>query len=482
MSRHEHGIGGGMGAFAGFKAEYDALDAAYCDGSLTRDALGQWRTRRLQAVLAHAKAASRFYAKRLASIDPAAIDASDLSALPFTTKDDLRDQMLDILSGGINDAIFYYETTGTTGAATPCPRDKKESYASNLQLRHAYQDIVAQDFPDGHRPVIGILGPTEAHSFTDTLGAIAYDLDLCAAKIWPGSPIIGFDKCLSLMRDLKIEVIATAPGQVMTLAKEAIKRGLDPKRDFSVKVFMLSGELCTPELTANLESLWGAKVYNSLYGSQEAFVIASATPRDHLRPHAPNYIFEVVDPETGAHVGATGRGELVVTCLVDGVKPLIRYRTGDIVDLTDDGSARLFDALRVQVVGRVKDAVELNGRRFTAAQIESALMRGVRDCLGYQIVIGDDQGRDTIVAKLELPRLAAAERKALAERVQAHVLEALGAECTALVVDDLSEHVNMGGWIKWKSARLVDSREARAANADDIELTTADLLSRLKSQ
>ncbi len=58
----------------------------------------------------------------------------------------------------------------------------------------------------------------------------------------------------------------------MTLAKEAMKRGLDPKKDFHVKVLMLSGiELCTPELAENLENLWNAKIYNSLYGSQEAF-------------------------------------------------------------------------------------------------------------------------------------------------------------------------------------------------------------------
>lgn len=463
-----------------FKARYAGIDQAYRSGALTRQALDDWRTRQLRTVLAHVKARSAFYAEKLAGFDPADISLRSLAELPFTTKNDLREQVYRIMSGSINDSIFYYETTGTTGAATPCPRDKKESYASNLQLRHAYQDVIAQNFPAGHRPVLGVLGPTEAHSFTDTLGAIGYDLDLCVAKIWPGSPIIGFDKCLKLMRELRIEVIATAPGQVMTLAKEARKRGLDPHRDFNVKVFMLSGELCTPELTENLHSLWGARPYNSLYGSQEAFVIASTTPQGRLRPHLPNYVFEVVDPHSGAYVGPTGQGELVVTCLVDGVKPLIRYRTGDIVSLRDNGSANLFDAFDIDVVGRVKDAVELNGRRFTAANIEAALMHNVRGCYGYQIIIGRSGNADTIVAKLEMPQLAPAERKAAIQSVQASISERLGCECTALVVDDLSEHVNMGGWIKWKSARLVDSREDPADAAEGAELTSAALLARLK--
>lgn len=475
MSRHDIELDA-------FKDRYAAIDAAYRGGSLTRQALDEWRTQQLRTVLAHVKARSPFYAERLAGCEPANIGSGDLSALPFTTKDDLRQQMYRIMSGSMNDAIFYYETTGTTGAATPCPRDKKESYASNLQLRHAYQDIIERNFPAGHRPVLAVLGPTEAHSFTDTLGAIGYELDLCVAKIWPGSPIIGFDKCLKLLRELSVEVVATAPGQVMTLAKEARKRGLDPRRDFNVKVFMLSGELCTPELTENLNSLWGARAYNSLYGSQEAFVIASATPEDRLRPHLPNYIFEIVDPYSGAYVGPVGRGELVVTCLVDGVKPLIRYRTGDIVELRDNGASNLFNAFEIEVVGRVKDAVELNGAHYTAAQIEAALMQDVRGCYGYQIIIGRNGAADTILAKLEMPELGAAERKAAIQGVQTRIAQKLGCECTAMVVDDLSEHVNMGGWIKWKSARLVDSRESPSDNAEGAELTAASLLARLQQK
>ncbi|HEX2580882.1 MAG TPA: AMP-binding protein [Dongiaceae bacterium] len=462
-----------------FQAQYNEIDEAYRAGMLTRKALEEWRNRQLKKVLAHVKARSPFYAQKLANIDVSGFRVEDIGRLPYTTKADLREQMHRIMSGTINEAAFFYETTGTTGAATPCPRDKKESYASNLQLRHAYQDVIEHNFPKGHRPVFAVLGPTEAHSFTDTLGAVGYELDLCVAKIWPGSPIIGFDKCLKLLRDLDVEVIATAPGQVMTLAKEARRRGLDPKRDFKVKVFMLSGEICTPELAANLESLWGARAYNSLYGSQEAFVIASATPAGKLRPHLPNYVFEIVDPATGQSLGSTGQGELVVTCLVDGVKPLVRYQTGDIVNLRDNGSSNLFDAFDIEVVGRVRDSVELNGRFFTAAQVEAALMREVRGCIGYQIVITRSGNTDTILAKLELLESEAAERKAVVQRVRNSVMDALGCECTIMVVDDLSEHVNMGGWIKWKSARLVDSRESLSLDSREAETKTETLLAQL---
>lgn len=462
-----------------FKERYNPIDYSYRNGTISRVALAAWREQQLRTVLKHAKDNSVFYASRLDNVDVDSITIDQLEAIPFTTKDDLREQMADIMSGTINDAIYYYETTGTTGAATPCPRDKKESYASNLQLKHAYEDIVRANFPEQHRPVMAVLGPTEAHSFTDTLGAIGYDLDMCVAKIWPGSPIIGFEKCLDLLRKLDVEIVATAPGQVMTLAKEALRRGLDPKRDFKVKVFMLSGELCTPELAANLESLWGARVYNSLYGSQEAFVIASATRENRLRPHVPNYIFEIVNPTTGERLGACGHGELVVTCLVDGVKPLIRYRTGDIVTLADNGGENLFAAFDIEVVGRVRDAVEINGKNYTAAQIESALMQDVLGCVGYQILIGKQAENDTLLAKFEVPGLEPDATKALLQKIRDNVQQRLACECTPMMVNDLSEHVNMGGWIKWKSARLIDGREAVSSDDQAAELTTDTLLARL---
>jgi phenylacetate-CoA ligase len=461
-----------------FIDRYDQITLEYRDKSLDFESLASWHKERLVDVLNHVKEKSKFYSKHLAHISPNLVDLNNLCELPFTTKDDLRDQMFDMMSGTLSDAAYYYETTGTTGVATPCPRDINESYVSNTQLKFAYEDVIKGLFPEGHKPILGILGPTEVHSFSDTLGSIAMDIGICHAKAWPGSPVIGFDKCLNLLKDLKIEIVATSPGQVMTLAKEAKKRGLDPLKDFSIKAFMLSGELCTNELVGNLESLWGAKVFNSLYGSQEAFVIASTTPKNTLRPHLLNYIFELVNPETGDYIGASGVGELVVTCLVSGIKPLIRYRTGDIVEITKDiNSDSIFDAYEIKVVGRVRDSVRLNGQAYTAAQIESAILRNVTGCLGYQILISQNDGRDSIITKLEIPGMAADRKKEILTSVNQSIKNNLGCENTVMLVDDLSDHVNLGGWIKWKAARLIDTREGLIESS--AELTPEVLLTRL---
>ncbi|KPW08469.1 hypothetical protein ALO90_200160 [Pseudomonas amygdali pv. aesculi] len=116
-----------------FKKHYDPVHRDYWTDVLTDSELAQWQQQQLRKVVDHVKRTSPFYGKHLAQFEAHTLTLDDLPRLPFTTKDDLREAGFDILSGPLEEAIFYYETTGTTGPATPCPRDAKESYASNQQ-------------------------------------------------------------------------------------------------------------------------------------------------------------------------------------------------------------------------------------------------------------------------------------------------------------------------------------------------------------
>lgn len=442
-----------------FKQQYDAIHHAYWNDSLSDITLAAWHQEKLREVVGHVKQFSPFYARRLAQIDERSLTLNDLSTLPFTTKDDLREAGFEILSGPLEDSIFYYETTGTTGPSTPCPRDRRESYASNRQLVMAYQSVIEKHFAD-EKTVVGIMGPTEVHSFGDTLSDVCIQLDLCSAKIWPHSPVIGWPKALQLLKDLRIGVLASAPGLLLAMAKEAEQQGFNPRVDFALRAFMMSGELCTPALKNNLYSLWGAQAYDSLYGSQETMVIAACNANDQLVPHRLNYLIEVLDPKSGKSLGNDGEGELCVTMLIPGSKPLIRYRTGDLVSIQSRLSCTQSMRQTVKVVGRIKDAVHLNDRPFSAAQIEQALLEGVEQCLGYQIILSRDNDRDTVIAKLEMSRFFSGDCGRLVLLIKERLRERLGVEATVMVVGDLGEHVNLGSWFSWKEARIVDQRQS----------------------
>ncbi|WP_052847667.1 phenylacetate--CoA ligase family protein [Streptomyces avicenniae] len=447
------------GPAADFAARYLALHRAFYDRSLTDDALAAWRTGQLRAVLDQVSTGSPFYARHLKGIDLDAVTPDDLTALPYTTKAQLREQMLDVLSRPLADALFFYETTGTTGRATPCPRDAREIVASNAHVTESWASIFRHHFGE-HAPRIGLMGPTEVHSFGDTLGDVARNVGSLNAKIWPYSPVIGFEKALQLMKDLELEVICCTPGVALTLAKAAEHFGHDLRRDFSVKLLFVTGEMCTPALAHNLETVWGADVYNILYGSQEAFVVATACRNKRMHLSQTNYLVEVVDPETEESKGPRGGGELTVTMLMDGVKPLVRYRTGDVVVVEESGCDCEMPGDVVRLVGRTLDRLDLGGRQFTAGQIETAVMTGVTGSAGYQVVIDrDDAGRDALTVRLELLAGLVDDPAALADGVRARAAEALGVPVTVeLSEDGLDPIVSTGAFVSWKAARIVDRR------------------------
>ncbi|WP_274558708.1 phenylacetate--CoA ligase family protein [Streptomyces spiramyceticus] len=440
-----------------FLDRYLPLHARYVAGELTEGEWELWAEGQLRRVVALAQSGSPFYARRLEGVDPASLTLAALPDLPFTTKNDLREAMHAILSRDLDEACFFYETTGTTGPATPCPRDQREVIASNAHVTEGWRNIFAEHFPE-RSPRVGIMGPTEVHSLGDTLGDVARNLGSAVAKIWPYSPVIGFPKALQLMRDLALDVVFCTPNVALSLAKAARAQGLDPRRDFAVKVFLVTGEMCTPDLARQIDQAWGVRTYNALYGAQESLVIASACARGQLHLARPNYAAQVVDPDTGEELGRYGTGELVITMLIDGIKPLIRYRTGDLVDLRRNDCGCGIQGPVLKVVGRTRDRLRLGGRSFQAWEIEQAVLRGIDGSLGYQVVIDcDEAGEDRVTVRLDLPGEPGRElRQAHAGRVAA----ALGVRCDVEFLDELDPVTTTGAFVSWKAARIHDRRTA----------------------
>ncbi|WP_199251120.1 hypothetical protein [Xylella fastidiosa] len=100
--------------------------------------------------------------------------------------------------------------------------------------------------------------------------------------------------------------------------------------------------------------------------------------------------------------------------------------------------------------------------------------------LRYQILLTrSNNNKDSIVAKLEIPNLSPQERQLLI--IKKNILECLGCQSTVMIVEDLSDHVNLGGWIKWKAARLLDTLQINGNLESEVELSTGQLMERLNS-
>jgi phenylacetate-CoA ligase len=410
------------------------------------------RWARLRETVRYVAARSPFYGKRLGHVDPDGLVPGELARLPFTTKDDLREQGYDLLSRPVPEAWVFYETTGTTGRATPCPRDNVDSIVNNTALTVCY-DAVFREHGTNH--VVAVLGPSELHSTGDTFGDVCRNLGHAVAKMWPHSPVIGFPRALQLMRELAVTALFCTPGMALSLAKEAAKAGLDPRTDFAVRLFLLTGELATPSLLTGIGGLWGATAYNCLYASQEASVLGAVHADGRLRTVPSNVWYELIEPETGRPAPGE-EGELVVTHLYQGSKPLVRYRTGDLVRLTANDPAAPYPAPTMLPLGRVRDVLDLNGHRVTAYELEELILSRAGGCVDYAVTVDRTGGVDTLTVTLEpAPRRDPPDVRgiaaALADRWETPAsvrFEQLGAITTT------------GAMVSWKAARVHDRRRA----------------------
>lgn len=441
-----------------FWRDYRHVLRRYHDGAMTEADWSRWYGERLRAVLRHVTSRSPFYRRHLAGVDVESVTPETLRTLPFTTKDDLRREMYDVLSGTPADAAIFYETTGTTGPSTPCPRGVRDILTSNSAVEESWRRLLRERFGD-RMPVVGLMGPSELYAFGDVFSAVTGALGACHVKIWPESPRVGFKKALRLIEELGVEVVVCAPALCLSLAKAALYHGYDPAK-LPITTFLVLGEICTPQFAANVATVWPrAAVFPTLYGSQEALCIATGASTGRLHLSRLNYIAELVDPDTGEYLGETGEGELVLTMLVDGIKPLIRYRTADLVRITPAPPDAPLPGHVVEVVGRAADRIRLGDAVLQPAELEAAVLDGVRGCLGYQVVIDRAaDGGDEVTVRMDLLPGVAGDPAAVGAGVAARLRALTGVRAGIAVDAELDPVTNTGAFVSWKAARILDNR------------------------
>jgi phenylacetate-CoA ligase len=427
--------------------------ASFLAGRWPAARLSEYQAARLRETVAYVQARSPFYRRHLAGVDASRLTLDGLRDLPFTTKEDLRRELDGVLSRPLHRAWIFYETTGTTGVSTPCPRDNIDSLSNNMALTFHY-GTVFQDF--GDEQFIGVSGPTEMHAFGDTFGDVCRNLGLAVAKMWPHSPMVGYRRALHAMRSLPLTGLFSTPGMALTLAKKAYAQGLDPRRDFRLAVIMCTGELASPSLLDNVGAVWGARAYNALYASQEASVMGAVAGDGELYTAPLLNIYEVIDPDTARPAAPGGTGELVSTTLYQGSKPLVRYRTGDLVRLRPPGPSAPVPAPTMQVLGRVRDELTVGGNRISGLDLEELLLRRPRGYLDYQVVIDGEGDADRITLRLEPPPggLRVPEAAMIAD-----CRAALGIPLR-IEYGTLDAVTTTGAMVSWKAARVEDRRSA----------------------
>ena len=211
---------------------------------------------------------------------------------------------------------------------------------------------------------------------------------------------------LRVMLDNQVTVLCCTPTYALRLAEVAAQEGVD-LAEGSVQVILTAGEpgACIPPTRARLEALWpGARVRDQ-YGMTEIGPVTFECPAlpGVLHVLEAGFIPEVIDPRTERHVGPGERGELVLTNLSRVGSPLLRYRTGDLVQRaarTPCACGRYDMALEGGILGRTDDMVIVRSVNLYPAAVEE-VMRRFDQVAEYRVEVSSERAMTELQIQLE---------------------------------------------------------------------------------
>lgn len=341
-----------------------------------------------------------FYKKKFEelAIKPSDINTlEDISKLPFTKKQDLRDNYpFGLFSVDMDQIVRIHSSSGTTGKPTVVGYTEHDM--------DIWAEVMGRVFTMGGLTCKDLLHNATGYGlFTGGLGFHSAAERMKIAVI-PSST--GFtSRQLLLLRDFGATAITGTPSFALHLAEKAKAEGYDIKKDFKLKVGFFGAEPASEGLKNEIANIWGID-YIEVYGLSEIIGpgVASSCKHSHLLHVNEDHFYpEIIDPKTGEVLEDGERGELVVTTLTKQGLPIIRYRTGDITSITRVPCRCGRTLCRIEsIVGRSDDMLVINGVNVFPSQIEHVLSKIDDITINYQIIAQKKGYLDKLEIDIEL--------------------------------------------------------------------------------
>ncbi|AMV70558.1 phenylacetate--CoA ligase [Desulfuromonas carbonis] len=354
--------------------------------------------------------ASKVGAASLGSLD-------DLRHFPFISKQVQRERQQavpllgDLLAVPEAEVVYASASSGSTGVPTLSPFTAGDF--------DAWQEVQARLFyAAGVRAIDRYLHALNFSLFVggpDVIGA----QKLGALCFWAGT--VPAERLLFLMQEFQPTVTWTTPSYAWYLGETARAQGIDPARDLAISRIIVAGEPggSLPATRAAIENLWGAELYD-FYGISDIFGANAGmcSERNGLHFTEDHHLLEVLDPKTGEAVADGEKGELVLTTLQKRARPMIRFRTGDIVTRDASPCPCGRTHARIWVHGRTDDMFIVNGVNLFPADVEVAV-RDIPELTGeYRITLSREQHLTRFTLDVERRDGTAHNDAALIERLK----------------------------------------------------------------
>lgn len=348
---------------------------------------------------------SDFFRQKLdgAGVDPQTVHTvSDLSRLPLTTKQELRDAYpLGWTCVPTSEVVRIHASSGTTGRRTVAAYTAQDvsDWADMFARCYEYAGVTHNDRVQV-TPGYGL--------WTAGIGfqAGAERLGAMCVPTGPGNLDLQFEMLL----DFQSTVLCATSSFALLIAEEAHRRGLIDRLGLRVGVF--GSERWGAAMRGRIEELLGIETFD-IYGLTELYGPGTGiecSKHEGIHYWDDYYVVEVIDPTTMAMLPIGEEGELVLTTLRKQAQPLLRFRTHDISRLIP-GPCRCGSPYPriARITGRSDDMFKVRGVPIYPAQVDTVLS-GIGG-LGseYQVVLTREGGRDRFVVRVEadLPDVAA---------------------------------------------------------------------------
>jgi phenylacetate-CoA ligase len=402
--------------------------------TLSRDALAALQLQRLKATVRQAYDRVPHYRDRLDALGVAPADIvrrEDVERLPFTVKDDLRAHYpFGLFAVPRKRLMRLHASSGTTGKPTVVGYT-----AGDIAL---WSDLMARSLA-----CAGVRRGDIVHNaygyglFTGGLGA-HYGAERLGCTVVPMSGG-NTERQIVLLQDFAAAVLCATPSYALNIAEIAERDGVN-LRDGALRIGIFGAEPWSEAMRRELEARLGIAAVD-VYGLSEILGPGVACEcleaRAGLHGWEDHFLFETIDPETGAPVPPGASGELVITTLSKEALPMLRYRTRDITRLDTAPCACGRTHLRImRVTGRNDDMLIIRGVNIYPSQIEAVLVGFPDIAPHYQLVVERTGALDHLTIEVEAGSLAAAgaeARQTLGAAVGRHVKSLVGVTCAVAI-------------------------------------------------
>jgi phenylacetate-CoA ligase len=424
--------------------------------TLPREALEAIQLRRLKDTVERVYATVPFYRHKfdMAGVKPADIKRlEDLRRLPFTIKQDLRDNYpYGMFAVPMENVVRIHASSGTTGQATVVGYT-----ARDIAM---WSEVMARALSAGGATRGDIIHNSYGYGlFTGGLG-VHYGAEKLGASVIPMSGG-STQRQILIIKDFGPTILTCTPSYALHLAEAAEEAGIDVTR-LKLKSGIFGAEPWSEEMRTEIEARLHLDAID-IYGLSEVLgpgiAIECLEAKNGLHIAEDHFIPEIIDPESGETLPNGEQGELVFTSITKEAFPVIRYRTRDVASLNPEPCICGRTHVRMaKVRGRNDDMLIIRGVNVFPSQIESVLMETEEVEPHYQLVVDRVDNLDTLTIMVEVGESFFSDEVKVLQNIERkitkNIKEYLGVSAKVKLVEPKTIERSEG-----KAKRVIDNRK-----------------------